>query len=113
MAGISKIISDKTSGSTPSIADLEDQIGELRKEIASLTKNIAAFGSGKVGDYKAGIDRLASDAVNASLDAFNSAKSEAVSLEESFEEQVRARPLQSIGIAVGVGFLAALLTRRS
>ena len=52
------------------------------------------------------------DAVSASLNALHKAKDEAVSLEESFEEQVRARPLQSIGIALGVGFLAALLTRR-
>lgn len=110
MATMSKILSDKQAA--PSVEDLEDQITELRREIAALTKNIAAFGSAKVGDYRADIEGLAADAVSASLNAFNRAKDEAVSLEESFEEQVRARPLQSIGIAVGVGFLAALLTRR-
>jgi len=110
MATMSKILSDKASA--PSVEDLEDQITELRREISALTKNIAAFGTAKVDDYKAGIDRLASDAMNASLNAFSTAKDEAISLEESFEEQVRARPLQAIGIAVGVGFLAALLTRR-
>jgi len=107
---MSKILSDKAAA--PSVEDLEDQITELRREIAALTKNIAAFGSAKVDDYRAGIDRMAADAVNASLSAFNTAKDEAISLEEGFEEQVRARPLQAIGIAVGVGFLAALLTRR-
>jgi len=110
MATMSKILSDKNSA--PSVEDLEEQITELRREIAALTKNIAAFGSAKVDDYRAGIDRLAADAVNASLSAFSTAKDEAISLEESFEEQVRARPLQAIGIAAGVGFLAALLTRR-
>lgn len=110
MASMSKILSDKQSA--PSAEDLEEQIGELRREIAALTKNIAAFGSAKVGDYRADIEGLAADAVSASLSAFNRAKEEAASLEESFEGHVRARPLQSIGIAVGVGFLAALLTRR-
>ena len=110
MATMSKILSDKNAA--PSVEDLEEQITELRREIAALTKNIAAFGSAKVDDYRAGIDRLAADAVNASLNAFGTAKEEAISLEESFEEQVRARPLQAIGIAAGVGFLAALLTRR-
>jgi len=110
MAIMSKIQSDKAAA--PSVEDLEDQITELRREIAALTKNIGAFGASKVDDYKDGIDRLAADAVNASLNAFSSAKQEAISLEESFDEQVRARPLQAIGIAVGVGFLAALLTRR-
>jgi ElaB/YqjD/DUF883 family membrane-anchored ribosome-binding protein len=110
MATMSKILSDKAS--SPSAEDLEDQIAELRREIAALTKNIAAFGSAKVDDYRADIESLAADAVSASLNALNKAKDEAISLEESFEEQVRARPLQSIGIALGVGFLAALLTRR-
>jgi len=111
MANVTKILSGKNDGS--SVEDFEGQIAELRKEIAALTKNIAAFGSAKVDDYKAGLNSLASDAVSASLGAFSSAKSEAISLEESFEEQVRLRPLQSIGIAVGVGFLAAMLTRRN
>ncbi|MDB5526093.1 MAG: hypothetical protein JWM58_3856 [Rhizobium sp.] len=111
MATMSKILSGKNTDA-PSIEDLEDQITELRREIASLTKNIAAFGSSKVDDYKSSLDQLASDAVSASLNAFSTAKSEALSLEEGFEDQVRARPLQAIGIAVGVGFLAALLTRR-
>jgi ElaB/YqjD/DUF883 family membrane-anchored ribosome-binding protein len=107
---MSKILSDKVSA--PSVEDLEDQITELRREIAALTKNIAAFGSAKVDDYKADIESLAADAVSASLNALGRAKDEAISLEEGFEEQVRARPLQAIGIALGVGFLAALLTRR-
>jgi len=110
MATMSKILSDK--GSAPSMEDLEDQITELRREISALTKNIAAFGSAKVDDYRSDIESLAADAVSASLNALHKAKDEAVSLEETFEEQVRARPLQSIGIALGVGFLAALLTRR-
>jgi ElaB/YqjD/DUF883 family membrane-anchored ribosome-binding protein len=107
---MSRILSDKNSA--PTAEDIEEQIAELRREIASLTRNIAAFGAAKVGDYKSDVDRFAADAVSASLDALSSAKDEALSLEESFEEHVRSRPLQSIAIAAGVGFLAALLTRR-
>lgn len=110
MANMSKILSDKASA--PGVEDLEDQIAELRREIASLAKNIAAFGAAKADDYRSDIEDIAADAMNASMNALNRAKDEALSLEESFEEQVRARPLQSIGIALGVGFLAALLTRR-
>ena len=110
MAPMSKILSDKANA--PSAEDLEAQVAELRREIASLTKNIAAFGQSKAEEYRSGIEGMAADAVHASLNALNSAREEAASLEESFEEHVRARPLQSIGIALGVGFLAALLTRR-
>jgi ElaB/YqjD/DUF883 family membrane-anchored ribosome-binding protein len=95
-----------------SVAQLEQQISDLRKEIASLTKNIGNYGSARIDDYKAGFDRLAGDAVQASLNAVSSAKSSALSLEENLEDHVRSRPLQSIGIAVGVGFLVAMLARR-
>jgi len=98
MAITSKIAPDTAS---PSIEDIEAQLAELRKEIASLTRNLAAYGSAKVDDT-----------VSASIDAINAAKQEALSMEDAFEQQVRARPLQSIGIALGVGFVAALLTRR-
>jgi ElaB/YqjD/DUF883 family membrane-anchored ribosome-binding protein len=107
---MSKFMSDK--GDAASMEDIEAQLAELRKEISGLTKSLASFGAAKVDDYRAGVDQLAADAMDASLNAFNNAKQGAISLEESFEDHVRARPLQSVGIALGVGFLAALLTRR-
>jgi len=107
---LSSVSKDKQA---PTVEELEAQIAELKREIASLTKGIAAFGSAKVDDYKAGAEKLASDAIAASVRAMEDARDEAVSLERDFERHVRAKPLQSIGIAVGVGFLAALLTRRS
>jgi ElaB/YqjD/DUF883 family membrane-anchored ribosome-binding protein len=109
MAITSKIEAKETA---PTVEDIEAQLAELRREISALTKNLAAYGSAKVDDYRAGVDKLAADTVNASLNAINAAKDEAMSLEDAFEQKVRARPLQSIGIALGVGFLAALLTRR-
>lgn len=97
----------------PSVSELEAQIAELRREVSSLTKSLAAFGAAKVGDYKSSLEGMASDAISGSLKAMESAKAEAHSLEREFEAQVRSKPLQSIGIAVGVGFLAAILTRRT
>lgn len=109
MANTYKNLSDRAA---PAAEDLEQQIAELRREISSLAKNISAFGAAKADGYRSDIEDLAADAMSASMNAFNRAKDEALSLEESFEDQVRLRPLQAIGIALGVGFLAALLTRR-
>ena len=110
----SKILQDaaKSNGSRTTAEDVEDRIDELRNEIAALTKTLASFGATKVDDYRAGLDRLAADAIATSSKAFEAARSEAISLEEGLETQIRNRPLQAVGIAVGVGFLAALLTRR-
>jgi ElaB/YqjD/DUF883 family membrane-anchored ribosome-binding protein len=93
--------------------ELEEQVEALKAEIAALTKSLGSLGSGKLDEYRAGIDRLAAEAVDASLKAVDYARSEATSLEQSFERQVREHPLQAIGIAAGIGFLFALMTRRS
>ncbi|MBL0370646.1 DUF883 family protein [Rhizobium sp. KVB221] len=102
----------KSNGSQASTAEIEERIEELRGEVAALTKALADFGVAKADDYRAGLDRLAADVKQASAQAFQSAKDEAVSLEQSLETQIRSRPLHAVGIAVGIGFLAALLTRR-
>ena len=110
-----KIVQEMMNADTsrPTGVDVEIRIEELRNEIAALTKTLAAFGATKVDDYRAGLDRLAADAIATSRQAFASARDEAISLEESLENQIRSRPLPAVGIAVGIGFLAALLTRRA
>lgn len=92
--------------------EMQQRIDDLRKEIASISRTLSAMGGQKMDDYRETVERLTSDAVSASLKAFESARNEAVSLEEGFERQVREHPLRAIGIAAGVGFLFALLTRR-
>ena len=92
--------------------EMQQRIDDLRKEIASISRTLSALGGQKAEDYREAAERLASDAVSASLKAFESARSEAASLEEGFERRVREHPLRAIGIAAGVGFLFALLTRR-
>jgi ElaB/YqjD/DUF883 family membrane-anchored ribosome-binding protein len=92
--------------------EMRQRIDDLKDEIASLSKTLSALGGQKVDDYKDSVEKFAAEAVSASLKAFDSARSEALSLEEGFERQVRDNPLRAIGIAAGVGFLFALLTRR-
>ncbi len=93
-------------------SEMQQRIEELRSEIAAISKTLSSVGGQKVDDYKDAVERLASDAVSASLRAFDSARSEAVSLEQGFERQVRENPLRAIGIAASIGFALALLTRR-
>jgi ElaB/YqjD/DUF883 family membrane-anchored ribosome-binding protein len=96
------------------LSDLEMQqrIEDLKNELASISKTLSAIGGQKVADYRDTVETMASDAVSASLKALESARVEAMSLEEGFERQVRENPLRAIAIAAGVGFLFALLTRR-
>lgn len=92
--------------------EMQQRIDDLKAEIASISRTLQAMGGQKVEDYKETVEKLAADAVHASLNAFDTARAEAMSLEQSFERHVRDNPLRAIGIAAGVGFLFALLTRR-
>jgi len=92
--------------------EMQQRIEDLKNEIASISRTLQAMGGQKVEDYRDTVEKLAADAVHASVKAFDSARSEALSLEQGFEKQVRENPLRAIGIAAGVGFLFALLTRR-
>lgn len=96
------------------LSDLEmrQRIDDLKNEIASLSRTLSALGGQKVDDYKDSVEKLAAEAVNASMNAFDTVRSEAMSLEEGIERQIRDHPLRAIGIAAGVGFLFALLSRR-
>ena len=111
---LSKAANDAKNSASEALSqlELEQRLDDLKAEIASISKTLSAIGGQKVDDYREGFEKLTSDAVSASLKAFDTARAEAMSLEESFENQVRNYPLRSIGIAAGVGFLFALLSRR-
>ncbi|MCB1444750.1 MAG: DUF883 family protein [Rhizobiaceae bacterium] len=92
--------------------EVRQRLDELTSEIASLSRTLADLGGQKVEDYRDELERLVADAVSASRKAMDSARTGAASLEQGFEEQVREHPLRAIGIAAGIGFLFAFLTRR-
>lgn len=81
--------------------ELEAQIEQLKHDVAALTSTLASFGNAtlhQVGDKAA--------------DAINSARTSVSAMEQDLEDKIRAKPLQSVAIAAGLGFLCALLTRR-
>lgn len=92
--------------------EMRQRIDDLKAELAAISRTLSALGGQKVDDYRESVERLVSDAVSASHKAFDTARSEALSMEEGFERQVREHPLRAIGIAAGIGFLFALMTRR-
>ncbi|WP_137156730.1 DUF883 family protein [Rhizobium sp. FKL33] len=104
--------SDANEKNAPTVEDLEAQIGDLKRDIAELTKSLAAFGAAKAETYRDGAERIAADAAAASRRAFNDAREEAYSFGRDVEDEIRARPFQAVGLALGLGYLAALITRR-
>jgi ElaB/YqjD/DUF883 family membrane-anchored ribosome-binding protein len=74
-------------------------------EVADRVKDVGNMAAGYVHDK---YDHLSEQA----HDAYSSAKEKASDWEQSVEDYVKSRPLQSLMIAAGVGALLALLWRR-
>ncbi len=94
------------------MSDIERQLQKLSSDIAALTKTIAGAGADTADGYRAKVGALAHDAVEASQNAMASARKDFMSLEGDVVTRIRDRPLQALGIAVGVGFLLAFAARR-
>ncbi len=99
-------------GTTPGSQSLEADVAELRSEIASLTKQIAALGEKSVNTAR----RAATEGVETLREKGEAKIAElrgnAGDFETRLEETVREKPMTALAIAAGAGFLFALLARR-
>jgi ElaB/YqjD/DUF883 family membrane-anchored ribosome-binding protein len=92
-------------GPDTDFGDVGAQIDRLRKDITELTKTIADLGASKTSEVEHGL-------VQASREAMQIAKHEVSSMDADLKARIRDNPVQSIGIAAGIGFLVAMLARR-
>lgn len=100
-------------GQSATTADLQQQLDQIRKDIAGLTETIASLAAGKAEQVKAQAYKAGSDAAEASVNAFEAARDQVCAAQADLEDHIRAKPLQSLGIAAGIGFFLAILSRRA
>lgn len=70
------------------------------------------MGADKTGEYKERANKAGKDLADSSQQALDALSEELTRLENTLASRVRAKPLQSLGIAAGIGVLVALLARR-
>jgi ElaB/YqjD/DUF883 family membrane-anchored ribosome-binding protein len=84
----------------------------LREDIAKLTKQLAAMGEHSYGTAKRaaaeGVEQLRAQG-EATIESL---KAKAGDIEDQLAASVREKPVTSLAIAAGVGFIFALLARR-
>lgn len=104
---------NKITGNAPEVhsSDVEAQFTQIREDIANLTKTITAYGASKAGKYAGQAEKAGLNLADASHNALENVREEVKSVEKGFEAQVRNNPLQAVGIAAGIGFLLAFMTR--
>ena len=95
-----------------SMADMEVQIETLKAEIAKLTSQMSSSGRQSFDALK----NIASDGADQlryqGEAAVQGMKAKAGDIEGQVVEAVREKPITSLAIAAGVGFLFALMSRR-
>ena len=102
---------------------LEKDVTAVKNDIAALTEQITdalnAF-AGEAGKqarsgYKqarANVDSALDDASNRGGAMLDAAQDAAYSIEETLEDVITQRPLETVGVALGLGFLIGLTWRR-
>ena len=102
----------KTAGESQTNADLEADIRQLKADIEKLTKQLAKTGEHGYGAARRaaaeGVEQLRAQGEA----AFENVRGSAQDIEAQIVASVREKPVTSLAIAAGVGFLFALLPRR-
>jgi ElaB/YqjD/DUF883 family membrane-anchored ribosome-binding protein len=102
---------------------LEKDVSTVKSDIAALTDQITdalntfAGQAGKQArkGYKqarANVDSALDDASERGSAMFDAAQDAAVSIEETLEDVITQRPLATVGLALGIGFLIGATWRR-
>jgi ElaB/YqjD/DUF883 family membrane-anchored ribosome-binding protein len=111
---------DKTAAT---VEDIQRELKVIRDDIARLADQVSTLlssgGNDAIREVKAQIDRfrerlddVLSDAGAKGLDAIGGLRDSADTLLDSLEEAVRKRPISTLGVALGVGFLFGVTWRR-
>lgn len=102
----------RDAASQPSTTEMEAQIQTLKAEIAKLRAQVQSSGERSLEAVK----NIAHEGINQARAkgeaAMQGLKSEAYDIEGEIVARVREKPVTSLAIAAGVGFLFALLARR-
>jgi ElaB/YqjD/DUF883 family membrane-anchored ribosome-binding protein len=91
------------------IEGLSDQVAGAASDIGAAAREQARRG---LSHARANVGAVAADASDRLSAAADIAKSRASSLGDSLEDVVRDRPLSSVALALGLGFLFGVIWRR-
>lgn len=99
-------------GTQATAQSLEADIAQLKADLANIAKQLQVTGEHSYGTARRaaaeGVDQLRAQGEA----AMEKVRVNANDLEAQLAASVREKPLTALGIAAGVGFLLALMTRR-
>lgn len=103
-------MSDTSDG--PGREDLERQFQIIRDDMTTLTRLLRDIGEAKAGEARDAAMAEAAELLDRSRAALDEGRLKARQATAGVEDYIKEKPVQSALIALGVGFLIGLVTRR-
>lgn len=111
MATTSK--STRSNGdANPIVDDIAERAARIRDDLAALGDALAGAGSVKSGVAREAAEHKIEELIKSGEKIVSDLSGQYSRAEKQVSTTVRDKPLQSIGVAVAAGFLAAFLMRR-
>jgi ElaB/YqjD/DUF883 family membrane-anchored ribosome-binding protein len=92
--------------------DLEDQFQIIRDDITTLARLLREIGESKAGETRDAAMAEATELLERSRAAVDEGRMKARQATASVEDYIKEKPVQAALMALGVGFLIGLVTRR-
>jgi ElaB/YqjD/DUF883 family membrane-anchored ribosome-binding protein len=92
--------------------DVDRQFQIIREDITTLSKLLREIGEEKVGEKRDVALAEAAELLEKSRSAIDEGRLKASAAKISIEDHIREQPMQSALIALGVGFLVGMISRR-
>ena len=89
-------------------SNLDQAVKALRNDFDALRQHVGSL----MGSVKTLAEEKAEDGVHKGQEIADEAYSQAKKARNGIEQQIREKPFAAVGIAVGVGAMIALLSRR-
>lgn len=92
--------------------DVDRQFKIIREDITTLSKLLREIGEEKAGEKRDAALAEAAELLEKSRSAIDEGRLKASAANTSVEDYIREQPVQSALIALGVGFLGGMISRR-
>lgn len=115
MAANTKTAARDTGRGTASNAtadDIAERTARIKSELAALGEALAGAGAIKAGVAREAAEARVDEVLKSGEQLVSDLSSQLSQAERQVSAKVREKPLQSLGVAIATGFLAAILLRR-
>jgi len=113
---MAKRSSGSSGSTTKEIAKLREDVAQLAQQLGNV-KDTATDGAldqvrAQIQRVKSGLDDLFAEATDRGQDAAEAVRDVAATLSDAVEDTMHRRPLTTLGLALGAGFIAGATWRR-